>query len=216
MKHSQSSITATNGAMMSSTISLKSGSRHCSIKAFCEFHFTQAASARLSASQHHRVRYERLGNDLIALETLEGTRLDIPGRTNSRQHHTRLAACTQRRSITPGGMIGVHGTPPILGGSITNSQSPLGAQTGRRSRSARSCCLSARYQTLRKKLHSAWNDHGQRRFFGRKLSSRDFHREDPLGAPRPAGLPPLRFRPTPDRRRECSDLLLTVLLCSRE
>jgi hypothetical protein len=84
---------------MTLTISLKSGSRHCSIRRFAssalhgrlQFTFNPASSIRLQG-----VRYERLGDHLIATGTLEGPRLDISGRTDPRQHHTGLAPRAQR------------------------------------------------------------------------------------------------------------------------
>jgi hypothetical protein len=159
------------------------------------------ASARLSpqptASDVIGSRYERLGNDLIALGTLEGPRLDIPGRTNPRQHHTRLAARTPRAldnaRRNDRGVSLLHGTPPLLGGSIpeltVTVRCPDGPAITECTKLPSICPLPDSTQ----KLRSAWNDRGQRRFFGRKFSSRDFHREDPLGAPRLAVFLPSGF-----------------------
>jgi hypothetical protein len=110
----------------------------------------------------------------------------------------------------------LHDTPSYSGGRITGLTVAVRYLDGRVYQLPSIRLSICPLPDSTQKLRSAWNDRGQRRFFGRKFSSRDFHLEDPLGAPRWRGLPPLRFRPTPDRRRECSDLLLTVSLCSRE
>lgn len=155
-------------AMMTPTISLKAGSRQCSIKALCKFHSTRVASARLSprptASDFIGSRYERLGNDLIALGTLEGPRLDIPGRTNPRQHHTRLAARTPRAldnaRRNDRGVSLLHGTPLLLGESTpeltVTVRCPDGPAITECTKLPSICPLPDSTQ----KLRSAWNDRG--------------------------------------------------------